>query len=453
MRRFGILFWTILIPALAAFLVSVIRKEPGLVMISGPIPFLGERTIYLTFLGAIVFGIGGFFSLYFILRFFSRLIRTPESIGHFNRRRRAKSADREFARAQLAIYENRPKDAEKLFMSAAKKSDFPSICYIGAAKASHMLGDNAQRDRYLSEIDYLDDKINEDLSLVVRGDFLIEIGEFEKAEQVLTRLVKEDRGNAKATLLLAKAYHGLGKFEELIKRLPDIQKAIRKASTPCEERGLYCDILEYAAKDLDVKRIKETWWQFPNEIKRDHASMIKYAHLLLDAGDPDSAEALLRGELRKSWDENMMMAYSQLYRGNIHQLIKQSRNFVKTHEESAIARYALANFLVRNNELAEAEEVLMAAIKLDPTLAPAHKLFGELKLRQNDPAAALQSFQCVNDLLLSDRPAHVKKADGELLVDETVKLPETIAEVIDGEVADDADNNKEANPSEDAPKA
>ena len=149
----------------------------------------------------------------------------------------------------------------------------------------------------------------------------------------------------------------------------------------------------------------------------------------------------------------MMMAYSQLYRGNIHQLIKQSRNFVKTHEESAIARYALANFLVRNNELAEAEEVLMAAIKLDPTLAPAHKLFGELKLRQNDPAAALQSFQFVNDLLLSDRPAHVKKADGELLVDETVKLPETIAEVIDGEVADDADNNKEANPSEDAPKA
>lgn len=416
MKRFGIIIWAILIPVLAAFLISLIRKEPGLVIISGPIPFLGEKTIYLTFLGAFTLAALSFLALYLLFRLTSYITHSPESFRRNSEFRKGQKADRMYARAQLALYENRPRAAEKLFLNAAKKGDFPSICYTGAARAAHLQGDLVKRDRYLSEIDHLDDKNNQALSELIRGDFLIEIEEYQKAEKVLKALVDENPNNAKAHHLLTKAYQGLGKFSLLERNLPDITKAIQKTSSPLKEKALYLELLEFSGQEMDEARIKSTWQKYPREIKQDPEAIIKYAHLLLDAGASDEAEAILYSALRRNWDEGVMLAYSQLYRGNLPKQLRHVRRLVKEHSTSAIAHYSIATFLIRDNQLEEAETHLIEALKLDSSLALAHRRLGELKLRQNNPELALHSFQAASELLLTTRPSHVRKAKGELFL-------------------------------------
>lgn len=413
-RSTSVILWAIGLPLLAVALLKIVEQDPGIAIFSGALPIIGEFYFAVTFSGLILFAALGFIIAYLITRLVIRVIRLPKSLGSFSQRRREARANRHYSRGELALLENNPQRAESFFLSAAEGNANPHLCYLGAAKAAHLQKNEYRRDQYLKQIEFADDRKNRRLAEIKRGEFLIEIGAYEKAEELLAPLNQKRKDN-NIILLLATIYHKLGKLSALEALLPDFVKAMRKEPNQNVALPLYCDLLEYAAKEDNLEHLNALYKQLPREVKEEEKILLQYASLLLKVGEGDEAEAALRRGLRRGFNETLMLAYGQLYRGNLPAQIRHARRLVERFADQPTAHLALAQLLLRANNLAEAEQAVKSALSLDSNLANAYKVLGEIKLAQEDEKGALLAFRKTNQILLPDRPEGVKEVDGELI--------------------------------------
>ncbi len=442
-RIFKIIGWILLLPLLALLLFLVVKDDSGQVLITGTFPLVGPITLHATIVGFLLFALLTFLVIYLGVRLITHLFGAPKTIKKMRKEHGEKVADKRYARAQLALLENKPLVAEDLFVAAARYSNTPNLCYMGAAKAAELQNQPERRDNYLREIDLTDTKFDRLLSQVQRGEMLINAGEFGKAEILLRELLANRRNNM-ATLLLGEALQKQGKNEALFRLLPELRRAVTKVAETPENKAriqnIYTALFDYASGSAgDVQQLKIVWMRMPKRLREDSALIIRYAERLLDVGEIRAAESLLRQRINKTHDETLVLAYGHLYRGEMPKLLRHARKFANELPESAAAQFTLASLLYRNHEYDEAERVAKEVIKLDPHFAKAFRLIGEIKLVKNDEKAALLAFKEASDLTLDERPKELIRKPGELLVEDTSKLdklPEEIHSVEEGEMVE-----------------
>lgn len=460
-RIFKIIGWILLLPLLALLLFLAVKDDSGQVLITGTFPFVGPITLHATIVGFLLFALITFLVIYLGVRLITHLFGAPKTIKKMRKEHGEKVADKRYARAELALLENKPLVAEDLFVAAARYSNTPNLCYMGAAKAAELQNQPERRDNYLREIDLTDTKFDRVLSQVKRGEMLIDAGEYGKAEVLLRELLATRRNNT-ATLLLGVALQKQGKNEALFRLLPELRRAATKVAETPENHarivGIYSALFDYASGTAgDAQQLKIVWMRIPKRLREDSTLLIRYAERLLDVGDIKTAETLLRQGINKTHDETLVLAYGHLYRGEMPKLLRHARKFASELPDSAAAQFTLATLLYRNHEYDEAETAAKEVIKLDPHFAKAFRLIGEIKLVKNDEKAALIAFKEASDLSLDERPKELIRKPGELLVDDTSKLdklPENVSNVEDGEMlAKEAVADAEAKIQEDASKA
>lgn len=419
-------WWVLLIPLLAIILFLIIKDDAGYVLITGTFPIIGKQAFHTTIIGGLFIAAIVIFLIYIFVRIIITILRTPRIMRGLSGNRRAKTADKQFAQAELALLENKPIVAEDLFLTAAKGSKSPNLCYIGAARAAQLNGNSEKRDRYLREIDLSNSKHDKEYAEIQRAEILIDAKENEKAETLIRDLL-DRRKNGYATLLLAITLQRQGKNEALFRLLPDLQKALpRLTPSPNVTRytqDVYKSLFEYASQiSKDSDQLRLVWGRLPKHLRHDPDILIAYANRLLDVGDTKRAEALLRKEINSTHNELLIMAYSHLYRGDQSKLLHHAKKFNESEPESAITQYSLAHMLFRNEQYDEAIIHLEKTINLDPNFAKAYRLLGEIKLIKNDDKGALAAFKTAMDIMLEERPKDIKVVDGDLLIASTDKL-------------------------------
>ncbi len=425
-KLFKTIGWILLIPLLALLLFLIVKDDAGHVLITGTFPLIGPKTINTTIIGGLLFATIGILFTYIIIRIIITILRTPSIMRRFSLNRRARIADKQYSQAELALLENKPAVAEDLFLTAAKGSKSPNLCYLGAARAAQLLHKSDRRDRYLREIDLSDSKHDREYAEVKRAELLLEAGENSKAESLLQDLLTRHK-NYPATLLLAVALQRQGKHEALFRLLPDLQKALPRL-TPSSNvtqytHDVYQALFEYASRiSKESDQLRLVWSKLPKYLRQDPDLLIPYVNRLLDVGDTKRAEEMLRKEINKSQDERLILAYAHLYRGDQPQLLKQAKRFHDSQPDSAITQYTLAHMLFRSQQYEDAKTHLEKTLSIDPNFVKAYRLLGEIKLIENDEKGALIAFKEAMSLMLDERPKDVKPVDGDLLIAATDKI-------------------------------
>lgn len=454
-KLFKTIGWIILIPILAILLFFIVKDDAGHVLITGTFPLIGPKTINTTIIGGLLFAVIGILVIYIVIRIIVTILRTPQIMRGFSLNRRARIADKQYSQAELALLENKPAVAEDLFLTAAKGSKSPNLCYVGAARAAQLLNKSDRRDRYLREIDLSDSKHDREYAEVKRAELLLEAGENSKAEALLQDLLTRHK-NYPATLLLAVALQRQGKHEALFRLLPDLQKALPRL-TPNSDvtqytEDVYKALFDYASRiSKESDQLRLVWSKLPKYLRQEPALLIPYVNRLLDVGDTKRAEELLRKEINKTQDDRLIMAYAHLYRGDQPQLLKHAKRFNESQPDSAITQYTLAHMLFRSQQYEEAKSHLERTIELDPNFVKAYRLLGEIKLLENDEKGALASFKQAMSLMLDDRPKDVKPVDGDLLIASTDKIGQATSalEATDAEIVEDhPSENQKVQPEE-----
>lgn len=425
-KLFKTIGWILLIPLLALLLFLIVKDDAGHVLITGTFPLIGPKTINTTIIGGLLFATIGILFTYIVIRIIITILRTPSIMRRFSLNRRARIADKQYSQAELALLENKPAVAEDLFLTAAKGSKSPNLCYLGAARAAQLLHKSDRRDRYLREIDLSDSKHDREYAEVKRAELLLEAGENSKAESLLQDLLTRHK-NYPATLLLAVALQRQGKHEALFRLLPDLQKALPRL-TPSSDvtqytHDVYQALFEYASRiSKESDQLRLVWSKLPKYLRQDPDLLIPYVNRLLDVSDTKRAEEMLRKEINKSQDERLILAYAHLYRGDQPQLLKQAKRFHDSQPDSAITQYTLAHMLFRSQQYEDAKTHLEKTLSIDPNFVKAYRLLGEIKLIENDEKGALIAFKEAMSLMLDERPKDVKPVDGDLLIATTDKI-------------------------------
>lgn len=425
-KLFKTIGWILLIPLLALLLFLIVKDDAGHVLITGTFPLIGPKTINTTIIGGLLFATIGILFTYIIIRIIITILRTPSIMRRFSLNRRARIADKQYSQAELALLENKPAVAEDLFLTAAKGSKSPNLCYLGAARAAQLLHKSDRRDRYLREIDLSDSKHDREYAEVKRAELLLEAGENSKAESLLQDLLTRHK-NYPATLLLAVALQRQGKHEALFRLLPDLQKALPRL-TPSSDvtqytHDVYQALFEYASRiSKESDQLRLVWSKLPKYLRQDPDLLIPYVNRLLDVGDTKRAEEMLRKEINKSQNERLILAYAHLYRGDQPQLLKQAKRFHDIQPDSAITQYTLAHMLFRSQQYEDAKTHLEKTLSIDPNFVKAYRLLGEIKLIEKDEKGALIAFKEAMSLMLDERPKDVKPVDGDLLIATTDKI-------------------------------
>ena len=140
-------------PAFSASTLSHCKRRCRLYPCNRHIPNYGKQAFHLTIIGGLIAGAISTFCIYVFIRIIITLIKLPRIFRGLSLNRRARTADKQFSQAELALLENKPAVAEDLFLTAAKGSKSPNLCYVGAARAAQISGNIENRNRYLREID------------------------------------------------------------------------------------------------------------------------------------------------------------------------------------------------------------------------------------------------------------------------------------------------------------
>ena len=334
---------------LAALVTPSLIKDPGYFYIR----FAGyeiEMRVIVAFCLLFLF----IFSLWLLIYF----IRFPKrTMRNFSTNRSRKS----FAKGLLALSEGRWKVAEKLLVTSTKNSPTPELGYMAAARAAVAQHKLEQAFDYLDAAESsTDNPLTVDLT---RCELWVKIGEFQKAVQVLNRILKSYPNNPRALHILSQAASGSQQWQLLREIMPKVAKL---EVLPVEEtnritRNAILQQLQNAEHENDLQL---TWDSLSKEQKSDLQFIQLYAKSGLRLGMHQQIAKLIENSLHKDWSDELLQVWSELDL-DTHSKIKTAEKWLKKSPDNALLLRILGELCLKNQLWGKAQEYLNKSLDID----------------------------------------------------------------------------------------
>ena len=349
MKKLITIFSIISLVLLAALVTPSLIKDPGYFYIR----FAGyeiEMRVIVAF-GLLVLFIFSLWLLIYFIRFPKRTMR------NFSTNRSRKS----FAKGLLALSEGRWKVAEKLLVTSTKNSPTPELGYMAAARAAVAQHKLEQAFDYLDAAESsTDNPLTVDLT---RCELWVKIGEFQKAVQVLNRILKSYPNNPRALHILSQAASGSQQWQLLREIMPKVAKL---EVLPVEEtnritRNAILQQLQNAEHENDLQL---TWDSLSKEQKSDLQFIQLYAKSGLRLGMHQQIAKLIENSLHKDWSDELLQVWSELEL-DTHSKIKTAEKWLKKSPDNALLLRILGELCLKNQLWGKAQEYLNKSLDID----------------------------------------------------------------------------------------
>jgi len=339
--------------------------DPGLVQIVHG----GLVQYQLTLVGAVILLVIGLILFDLALRLLLWLFFLPRDTRAASRRRTIRKAYRDIALGYQALTEGRWSTAEVALTRRADDSELKTLHYAAAAQAAHRQQVNWRRDDYLRKADN-DTSKNAVTVGVVKAEILLEENRPDEARQVLEPLNQTYKRIPRLVALLAEAYRRLGDWDALKELLPTLGKSgvLPDSEYLALQRDTYKALLARAAQgDNAADKLNALWRDVPLELHHDEVLLIEHVGHLRDAGAADRADALLREAIQHRWNDNLVVAYGQLGRGNVASQLNVAEDWLKQHGKNPYLLLTLGRLARRNRQLGKARAYLEESLRMLPT--------------------------------------------------------------------------------------
>ena len=349
MKKLITIFSIISLVLLAALVTPSLIKDPGYFYIR----FAGyeiEMRVIVAF-GLLVLFIFSLWLLIYFIRFPKRTMR------NFSTNRSRKS----FAKGLLALSEGRWKVAEKLLVTSTKNSPTPELGYMAAARAAVAQHKLEQAFDYLDAAESsTDNPLTVDLT---RCELWVKIGEFQKAVQLLNRILKSYPNNPRALHILSQAASGSQQWQLLREIMPKVAKL---EVLPVEEtnritRNAILQQLQNAEHENDLQL---TWDSLSKEQKSDLQFIQLYAKSGLRLGMHQQIAKLIENSLHKDWSDELLQVWSELDL-DTHSKIKTAEKWLKKSPDNALLLRILGELCLKNQLWGKAQEYLNKSLDID----------------------------------------------------------------------------------------
>jgi len=377
--KFGlIVMFTLVASALAA---HFLLQDPGYVVISFR-GYLVEMSVPV--LVALV--LLAIFSFWLMLK----LIRAPRKLGEAAGRLRSGRSGQRLTRGMIEVAEGNFAKGERLLARTAHRSDAPLLNYLQAARAAHLLGDDARRDNWLRQA-YEQTPEAANAVLLTQAELQLDQRQYEQALATLRKLEENTPNHAHALALLGRLYYRLEDWEQLSKMLPKLKKYGRMDPGTLAQWSQRVHI-ERLLQAADGTTVDIVWQAIPRAERKAAALREVYFASLIRTGMHEKAEKELAIELKRNWNGSLVNLYGLAEAPDTSRQLRRAENWLRTRGDDADLLLAAARLCLRVELWGKARSYLETVISIRPS-PEVYQVYGHLLAQLGDSDAAADAFR------------------------------------------------------------
>lgn len=322
----------------------------------------------------------------------SSLWSLPNNFDTYSEHKKKQKSAEQLSKGLIQLLECDYSKAEKSLTKFVDYSDTPLVNYLGAARAAAQQDNTSARDRYLDAA--LATSPNADIAvLLTKAELQLNHNQNEEALATLTSLRRKAPQNPSVLKLLSRLHLQLKDWKKLSYVLPDLRKSNIMSEQQIDALSMdtYQGLLDSASKnDLDSS-VQDAWDSLPKMMKKDSRLISVYVTNLIRSGEHAQAEKLIREQLDKNWDENLIKLYSQLSIKDNFKLLQHCIRWENAKPHSPNLMLSLARLNHKLKHWDKSETYYRAAIELSPSVE-AYTEYNDLleELGRGDSAEALR---------------------------------------------------------------
>jgi HemY protein len=383
-----LLVFILVVLLIATILTLAAARDPGYVLMVWP-PWSLEMPLTLY----AVFAVTGFLGLYLAARLTIRALRLPKGISLWRARRFGARSRTALARGLTALAGGDWKTAESELQASVQHSEAPLISYLALAMASQGQGDTAKRDDYLAQA--YDVAPENDLATGMTQAMLqVLANQREQALATLTELHSRAPEHRYVLKLLADTYLSLKDWTGLGYLLPELrkQKVMKESELSRLEVNVHRHLLMPSLPSGSLDVLRRAWQALPKNLRQQPGLVAVYAGKLIEQGEHEEAESLLRDSIGREWNEELVALYGDAHTEHVARQYDTARTWRTTHSESPALHLALGKLALASGSNGEAIQLLEQATSLGAG-AGAYLALGKAYERTGDASAAQKSYR------------------------------------------------------------
>ncbi|MDH5325396.1 MAG: heme biosynthesis protein HemY [Gammaproteobacteria bacterium] len=377
-----LLLLVIITLALSVLLGLAVKDDSGYVLINAYGYTAETSLLFLVVLMALLFT-----ALYFTLRFYANIKYVPRGYKLWRSRQNSSKANETLIKGLIELSEGNWSDAEKNVVKYANQQPASLLNYLAAARAAQEQGAYERRDTYLRSAHQSTPSADIAVGLT-QAELQLDQNQLEQALATLRRLQQLAPKHKRVLKNLAKLYRDLGDWNHLVELIPILRK--RKVFSPERisemEEQAFMRLLDMAVTDERLS-LQDVWYRIPQPLQEKEAILCQYVNFLLETGNSNVAEPLLRNALKKNWSESLVRLYGIVDAPEPKRQLQTAESWLSSHENNATVLLTLGRLSLRNRLWGKARDYFEASIGAG-SLAEAYHELGHLleKLGEMDKA-------------------------------------------------------------------
>lgn len=358
---------TLIISLLTLFVAVVIAllamEDPGYVLIA-----VGEWTVETTLaLAGLIIALS-FFTVYYLARVVHKVLAVPGGVREWKKQRREHKAMKSLTRGLIDLAEGHWAAAEKKVLKYVQEDDGPLqgeaslLNYLTAARAAQAQGNDQRRDHYLKLAH--ENHPSADIAVgLTQAELQLNQNQLEQALATLRHLHQLSPKHAKILQVLAKVYQQLGDWEHFLELVPLLRKhkALPKDAISTLSQQAYLKLLQAATS---FSSLSDVWSRMPEFFREEQAVLSNYVIRLLEMGESNVAEPLLRHALRKQFSEPLLALYGKIDCAEPGRQLELVESLLVEHERNCIVLLTAGRLCLRNKLWGKARSYLEASVNV-----------------------------------------------------------------------------------------
>ncbi|MCP3869707.1 MAG: heme biosynthesis protein HemY [Gammaproteobacteria bacterium] len=397
----------VLLTLIAAVLLALaVKEDNGYVLIGYGHRSIEGSLVFFTLLNLLLFAL-----LYFGIRFIARLFAIPGQFDEWQDRRGSSRARKELTQGLVELSEGHWKSAEQNLVRHASHSDTPLLNYLAAARSAQQQDAHERRDQYLQLAH--ESMPSADIAVgLTQAELQLAHEQVEQALATLQHLRRIAPRHTHVLKMLKELYERVGDWDELNQLLPELKKrkVINRQQILELEEKIYCNLLDKAASNNDLKQLNSTWKSIPHNVRENKNLFNLYTRHLMKNGAEDQVEELLRMSISNHWDVHLVDLYSRLSIKKGADQLSAAEEWLNDHPHNPVLLLTLGRLCMKNHLWGKARSYLEASIGANPTTA-AYRELGTLLEGMGEHKASTACFKAglelTSDYTLPELPEHL----------------------------------------------
>ncbi|MCK8083836.1 heme biosynthesis HemY N-terminal domain-containing protein [Vibrio sp. 1CM24A] len=353
--------WIFLFLVLGAGLIvgTQFSGQQGYVLIS-----IANKTIEMSVTTLVIFVIALLAALFGLEYLFKKLMYASSTTWNWFSVRKLKRSRRYTNEGIIKLLEGDWKGAEKKVTRWANHHDMPLLCYLVASQAAHEQGNTSERDKYIELASQQDDSL---LAVeLTKAKQQISESNFEAAFDTLSTLKGTYPNNTAVLGLLKATYLQLKLWQPLLELTPKLVK--NKLLTADEQRELeqkaQCGLLHDVAQQQGSEGLISHWNKLSRKQKQSSHLVSCFVKQLIARKADSEAFTVIKENIAKSGSNELYMLLPELNLADHHPVVVMLERAISKDSSNAEAHSALAQFYLREQKWAEAQNHFEKALAL-----------------------------------------------------------------------------------------